>query len=397
MPLRAPPTRGYNRCSAPLMPLMALVLVTGLHCTARAESWSLIATIFADGDLAEFGREYAANLEYAARAAGWPLAVQLDSGDDGAIRRVIAPGQATVAEVVPAGSSESLASRERLADFLAWARERTPADRCALVVYEHGNSASGRRWDGAPGGPWPALAMDLTAGADPLEPAELATAIERALRRPADLIVLDCCYAASLEVLWELRGAADVIAASPGRLSSRGLHWQAMLPAIPAGADAEEVALDWAGISGQPLGVIRVAGLDGLGAAVSRLAPTMTANMREVAPLLAGALSECPSWGSELEMRDLSGLCPAMLTCSVPEVSAAAQRTLRAVDACLLSSDGGITVPVAGGLGGVWPGSSADGFTESSGWGNMTRTYRDRLRQLLQLTGQDRRHDGAAA
>ncbi|HCA47216.1 MAG TPA: hypothetical protein DEP45_07590 [Armatimonadetes bacterium] len=375
---------------------MALALAMGLHCTAQAETYGLIAAIFAGGDLHQPGEQYAANLEYAARSAGWPLALQLDSDSDGVTWRSWRPGQAEHNQLRVPAPAVTTASAEALSEFLQWAAVEAPADRLVLVVYGHGTSASGRRWDGRTTGRWPVLGMGSGPGQDPLQPPELALAIRRALNSRVDLIVLDCCYGASAEVAWDLREVGKVILACPDRLPATGLCWQALLGSVTSGDGPQAIAQKWARSTGS-LTALRTDRLEPLLKAIVQLSTVMAHGMRGLAPLVSRALSECPSWGAEQEMRDLRRFCKTIATSPHQEAGRAANEAIRAVDSCILSEGGRVAVPFPGGLGPLIRGAPSGGFSEISGWESMTREYYTRLRHLLQLTGNGREHDGAAA
>jgi len=378
-----------------------LALVASLHCTAAAETWTLVATVCADGDLAPLGDRYARGLTDAARAAGWSLSLQLDNGDQGPNRRLLRAGAEVRVEGPVADRPPNLACAGTLTEFLAWARDEAPADHYAVVVFGHGTSASGRGWDGAEIGAWPALSIDATAGGDPLEPEELAQAIAVGLGKRAEIVVLDCCYGASLEVAWELREAAGLVIASPGRLRSTGLAWGAMLGEAGTELGPEALALAWAEAAGQDLTILRSDRLGELRAAVERLSGLLLDRMPVATPSLTGAGSACSTWGSEGEMIDLRALCAGVAARSDGELKIAAQQAVGAIDECVAlpaasEGRGAVTVPFARGFGRSWPGAAPQGFGELSGWGAMTRAYHARLRNLMHRTDNDRRHDGAA-
>ncbi len=381
--------------------MIALALVAGLHCTAAAETWSLVATICADGDLAPLGEQYAQRLVAAARTAGWSLALQLDNGDERPSRRLLRAGEEVRVEGPVADGAPNLACAGTLTEFLALAGAEVPAERYAVVVFGHGASASGRGWDGATVGAWPALSIDVSAGGDALKPDELAEAIAEGLGGRAEIVVLDCCYGASLEVAWALREVAGLVVASPGRLRSTGLAWDAMLEPAGTSLGPEELALGWAAGAGQDLTVLRADRLEELRGSLRRLCGLMVERMPVAAPSLTEARSACPTWGSESEMCDLRALCAGVAAGSSGELKVAAEQTLGTIDRCVGlpgwgDGRGAVTVPFACGFGRSWPAVAPQGFGESSGWGAMIRAYHARLRNLMQRTDNDRRHDGAA-
>lgn len=389
-----------GRGSAARTIAVALALAAGQHSAAWAESWSLIASVCADGDLQTLGEQYAEALVTAAQASGRSLALQLDNGEFRAARRLVRAGH-RLSGGAPAAPSANSASAEALADLLRWARAEVPADRYAVVIFGHGTSASGRGWNGEPIGAWPALAIDRSAGGDLLRPAEVAEAVETGLGGRAGIVLLDCCYGASLEAVWGLRGAAELVIASPGRLRSSGVAWDRMLGAPGEAERPEDLARIWAESAGQSLTVVRTDRLEGVRESLARMCALAVAGMPQVAPQLTRARSGSPRWGAEGEMCDLRALCLAMANGSGGEIRDAAAETVAALDGCVVSGGGqrgrgAVTVPFAAGFGSRWPQVEPDGFTELSGWSALTRAYRDRLRDLMHRTYDDRRHDGAA-
>jgi len=56
----------------------------------------------------------------------------------------------------------------------------------------------------------------------------MAAVDDRGARRQK-VLVLEACYSASLELLWDLRGSVDAVVCAPGAISSPGLPWAQML------------------------------------------------------------------------------------------------------------------------------------------------------------------------
>jgi hypothetical protein len=380
-----------RRCSALHTLFVGLVLLAGLHCTASAERSSIIALVCADGDLTRTGQDYARRLTEAAAEGGWTLALQIDNGSEHPVRRLLTAGSEAFVARPPAGGANS-ADPDALVDLFDWAREAAPAERYIVVVYGHGSSASGRAWDGSQVASWPALAIDATAGGDPLQPAELAGAIEKGLGRKVDIVILDCCYGASLEVAWDLQLATDLLIASPGRVASDGLPWGSLLGRVSAAGPTTEIAQS---VIEQHQGTtgLRLPALGSLKAALRALCAELIGNMPEYAPALTLAVSQSERWGAEREMCDLRALCVGLAATEGPVANAALQ-TVAALDRCAIS--GMATVPFAIGPELQSVRFPVDGFTRTSSWGEMMEVYRNRLEELMHRTLDDRRHDGAA-
>ncbi|MGI5818185.1 MAG: clostripain-related cysteine peptidase [Armatimonadota bacterium] len=376
-----------------------LALAAGLPCTAGAESWTLMALVCADGDLSTIGPQYAQRLVMAAGDVEWSLALQLDNGDELPTRRLLRRGSEIRVEPPRTIGSEDMASARTLGDFFAWAAENAPADRYAVVVFGHGVSASGRGWDGSLVAPWPAVAIDAGAGGRPLRPRDLAAAIVEGTGRRADLVVLDSCYGASLEVAWDLRDATDLVIGSSGRLPSRGLPWEAMLQAEANSISPARIASGLIGAADEALALVRTDGLEELRDEIAVLTSVIGTEIAEAAPVITQARSHCATWGSEGEMIDVRSFCQELALRGPAAPREAARRAVEAIDRCVFM-DGGpetaaVTLPFPAGLAQL-PAVASDGFTETSGWGGMTRVYRDRLQTLMRRTFDAGRHDETA-
>lgn len=377
-----------NRCSATLTLIAALVLVAGLHCTADADQVSLLALVCAEGGLEAPGSQYANRLLEAAKSSGCSLALQLDNGTDCGPRRLVKNG---IELPAAPGGGGAIGQTKTVAEFLGWGARVTGASTAVVVVYGHGTDASGLGPAGQRVGPWPSLATGSGADPDALEPAELAGAIHRGLGGKADLVVLDSCYGASIEVAWALRNAAKVVVASPGRVPVEGLDWERLTERRTAGG-AEELARSWSAAAGHRVVAIRTTYLEKLFDRIRAVCMEALPGMDGLAPVLTGALSSVPRWGSENQLCDLRGL---MRTIAGTEGAVAdeAGEALAVLDACTLTDqdrvDGGLTMPFRSGLGDRSRRFDPDGFVESSGWGRLTRAYAERLKDLIHRTGAD--------
>jgi len=153
----------------------------------------------------------------------------------------------------------------------------------------------------------------------------------------------------------------------------------------------DSVAQAWAEAP-RGLSSVQTGGLGEVLTALQRLCGTLAADMDRHVPAVTAAASASARWGGEGEMCDLRAFCAA-LAAAEDRVADVARQTVAAIDAC---SAGPVTMPFAAGLSTAPAQFRADGFTETSGWGEMTRLYRNRLDELMHRTFDDRRHDGAA-
>jgi hypothetical protein len=129
---------------------------------------------------------------------------------------------------------QNMGAQEVLADFVAWGVRSYPAERYALVIWDHGAS-------------WLGIASDDT-DEDTLSlpelSAALATARERSGYGSLDLIGFDACLMAQLDVFQAVEPYGQVVVASAELEPNQGWAWDAWLGALAAnpGQDAYAIA-----------------------------------------------------------------------------------------------------------------------------------------------------------
>jgi len=106
-----------------------------------------------------------------------------------------------------------------LVDFVTWSLETYPADRYALVIWDHGGSWYGCCWD-------------YTNGFSYIDENELVTAMWD-IYNANDLIVydilaFDACSMSSLEVAYDMEGYADFMMASEIYVPNEGLNYSSL-------------------------------------------------------------------------------------------------------------------------------------------------------------------------
>ena len=146
-------------------------------------------------------------------------------------RYVIENGTLTPVETAPAAS---MGEAETLAEFLRFCAERYPADRTAVVLWNHG------------GGPLRGACFDEQNGFDALSLAELdaAFAAGREARdgKRYDIIGFDACLMSSLETAAQLADDGDYLVASEEIEPGAGWDYTAPLAAMGRYAAPADVA-----------------------------------------------------------------------------------------------------------------------------------------------------------
>lgn len=121
----------------------------------------------------------------------------------------------------------NMGSPRVLEDFLVWGATRFPADRYAVIFWDHGSS-------------WPGFGQDETDGNDVLSLAELKQALTDARLLRFDLIGFDSCLMANLEVAAALRGFGKVLVASEEIEPGHGWDYAAILGGLAANTAMSE-------------------------------------------------------------------------------------------------------------------------------------------------------------
>jgi hypothetical protein len=196
-----------------LVALLSTALLLG-GCGA-GEKWTVLVYMVADNNLEPFAL---ADLEEMAevgsggkldlvvqvdRAAGYTEAPVLDMESWTNTRRLRVGFQSL--ELVESMGEANMGQTQTLSDFLAWGIERYPADRYALVFWDHGGS-------------WPGFGGDDSTGdQDLLDLNELRAGVAQGLApsgRRLDLVGFDACLMGTYEVAQAMRPHADYLLAS---------------------------------------------------------------------------------------------------------------------------------------------------------------------------------------
>lgn len=178
----------------------------------------------------------------------------------------------------------NMGSGETLKRFVAFGKQAYPAEKTALIVWNHG---SGWVPPPADGEPWVtrAVAYDGESKNDALTMVEIAGALEG---QSVDFLGFDACLMAEAEVAWELKDSASYMLASQGLEPSAGWNYTAFLndftnlsdegktPVGLAGAIAKSYMADT--YSGIPLtlSLFDLKGLSPLMDAINDLGTTIT-------------------------------------------------------------------------------------------------------------------------
>ncbi|MDE5786250.1 MAG: hypothetical protein K2H98_06925, partial [Duncaniella sp.] len=117
---------------------------------------------------------------------------------------------------------------DRMREVIADMKRYAPADDYGLVLWSHANG-------------WMETSMSRSFGEDRKQTMKISSLAAALDGRDLSFIYFDCCSMASVEVMWELRQAAPVIAASGIELPADGMPYQLTLPYFFAAGKADVV------------------------------------------------------------------------------------------------------------------------------------------------------------
>lgn len=413
-------TRAKGRKGIIVVIGIGLCLVVGLAAPAAAAplaTWTVMAYLDANRDLQPAAQYYLEQLLGAGQQPQLKVLAQVNvSQDDG-------PGSVAVRywrnergtkqrEQVHGAGSEKPAC---LANFVSWAIRQAPAQHYALLIMGHGEALMPL----ARGQTVPTSGVGLPAAGGILSGEHLAKALTEAGGRteagPIDVLFLDCCYGATLEVIWELRDVAHYLVGPPGLMYSPGLPWADILANLQqapqmTGRDLAEAAVKTGGDFWQneldlPVALVAIDlhRLDLLMQSLSSFSQAAVSQMPAIAAEITLARSRTMAWGSHSSVADLGGFANVLAEITTDRVLAQQSWQLaQAVRATTVANyiqgaDAGGKVKGTG-LGIFFPLTLKANrlppaytrpmqMTQQSGWGGFLQSYMDQLRQLVTTGG----------
>lgn len=268
-----------------------------------------------------------------------------------------------------------------LLDFMQWGAQNYPAKHYLLLINGHGSgmlswNGVGSVADAQPGRVnLPNLSSFIgydSTDEDCLTIFEMEQVLQRfnaSRGKKIDVVAIDGCYAGCLEVFYQLRDVTDVFVAAASLVAGHGFRYTAIVNAIAAnpavtgaelGAVMDKTYIDRAD-GDYVLGTFLTAGAEELAAGVSELAREMSVAGREVGKVGIPNLTQFANdkyWDLERILNSiLTGTTDFRKASNAAQVTAAAQRSLKALRAC--RSDmwyrGDYAAKKIGGLSIYWP------------------------------------------
>ena len=244
------------------------------------------------------------------------------------------------------GATDS-GSVQTVLDFVAWGASRWPAQRYALILWDHGDgwslddngdvaSTKGISYDDGAGTGISVAAGDLT---------ELVEGAAAVFGQPIDLLGLDACNMSQWEVAWSVATAANTMVASEDYEALTGWPYDDIFvdlmaaPSMDAPALGAQIALRFHEVPDSTLSVLDLAAIPSLSTHLDAVADAMIAGGLAAETLRAAADGAQGYDGEFSREHDLIDLLERIEAVSVdPAVDAAAVAATEAAQSAVLTN-----------------------------------------------------------
>ncbi len=319
-------------------------------------TWTVLVYMVADNDLEPFGLQDLEEMTRVGDSADFRIVVQSDRAADytdggvvnlpdwqSAKRLLVREGR--IDELDDLGE-QNMGDPAVLSDFIAWGVDAYPADRYAVIFWDHGGGWSGFGGD------------ESTADHDQLGVREIQQGLQDGMQRAGveyvDLVGFDACLMATYEVALALRPMANYLLASEELEPGHGWDWErfavlrddpkrgpvdlgmAVLDGFRAQAVAEGTAADIT------LSLTDLQELEELEAAVTELAGQIQVDLDVAAPHVGRQreatrrFADAPDPGQATNLLDLGDLA-ARLAQGYEPLQGVSTRILDALDAAVVA------------------------------------------------------------
>ena len=222
----------------PMLPTAPPTLVPQPTPTANpdAAAWTILIYMAADNNLELAGLRDINEMEAAGNSDAVNVLVQIDraqgeteaDGDWRETRRYIIRGDADqgviASDFAVAPGEVNMGEAGSLQDFITWGVVTHPANRYALILWDHGAGWQGFAFDEE---------TNLSGEADHLTLPELETAVSNALAQTQvdklDVVAFDACLMGQLDVFQTLQPFADYAVGSEALTPGQGWDYQSLL------------------------------------------------------------------------------------------------------------------------------------------------------------------------
>ncbi len=342
------------------------------HSTG-GRSWTVLVYMVADNDLEPFALQDLTEMMAVGGSDDFNIIVQVDRATGytngaigglpdwtGTLRVRVDSGKLTKLQDI---GEKNMGDPTVLADFLTWGIENYPADKIALVFWDHGSA-------------WPGFGADMSHNWDGLTLAELQTGMAAGLsgagRDRVTLVGFDACLMGSLESALALRDYAEYLLASEELEPGHGWDYAAFADA------AENPSLDaiavskamMAGFRAQSisqntsynitLSLVDLYNLRAVERALSAMGDAFDPTTPSLVTLFGRARGGALEFGRQASVQDsalmvdLAGVASVIADAGGP-IAAAAETLIEALDAAVLDLTNGTATAAATGISVYWP------------------------------------------
>ena len=338
--------------------------------TSGGASWTFLVYMVADNDLEPFALLDLEEMMVVGTRAGFNIAVQIDRAEDFSDGGIGGLGNFTSTKrlLVNEGSLTQVSDlgelnhgqSARLSDFIVWGAQTYPADKLAVILWDHGSA-------------WPGFGADFSDNYDALTMPETALGLEVALstlgRTSINLLGFDACLMGALETGLALRPYAEFLLASEELEPGHGWDYraldsvtgtstvtalgQALIAGFAAQADTENTD------DNITLSLVDLYNLKAVERALHAMDNALVGD-NSVTPVVVRARDEAlefgrdPSGSASANMLDLGNIASA-IAASVPTLATSANQLTAAIQAAVIAKTSGRTTASATGIAVYWP------------------------------------------
>lgn len=312
-----------------------------------SRDWTMLVYMAADNDLERYGILNINQMESVALPAGVTVAVEMDriAGFDksngnwtdtrrGAIVHDHKSG--VISSPMVSIGERDMGSPDTLTDFIKWGVNTYPADRYALVIWDHGGGLQG-------------VCIDDTSG-NLLSVADVGQAIADSGKRP-DLVGFDACLEGIAEQQYQLRNVTDVVVASEAIVPLQGWNYRGVLTGLITNPhmDAQQLGACIVNTYGafyhgsQTMAATRTDAYGGLADSLTNFADAVIANAQPSDWSAIDSARDAAAFFSTGSSRDLRTFMAGVAQTGVSApIHESAQAVMSAIDAAVIANASGV-------------------------------------------------------
>lgn len=190
---------------------------------SKSTQWTVMVFLNGDNDLEQAAWADLTSMESVGSSNRVKVIVQFDQARGGTARYLVNQGGSTLLENL---GEVNMGNGDALVDFVRFCAQNYPAEHYALIIWNHGYGFKGNNKD---------ISFDETSGGDALTIPELGNALRQAKNYTGgkiDLLGMDACLMALIEVAYEIRNCAQLLVTSQESEPLEGWNYPLFLQAL---------------------------------------------------------------------------------------------------------------------------------------------------------------------